>query len=155
MPYWVHGHDRETGAAETFFSEQPTEEAARREATEQGLFIERIVMDGPMPNALPAQAAEPEDGPPADLSHVYVAQEEPADASDDGVRRPASISIFVLQIAEALALLSCGLSLLAIPMVLLATRPSGLGLIYAVGAALSFCYNLALSIVFNYVRKRL
>jgi hypothetical protein len=43
MPYWLYGRDAATGQpAEPFFSATASEEAARAEATAEGLFVEEV-----------------------------------------------------------------------------------------------------------------
>lgn len=43
MPFWVNGRDSQTGqATDPFFSEAGSEEAAREEATAQGMIVESV-----------------------------------------------------------------------------------------------------------------
>lgn len=167
MPYWVYGNDRETGERDSFYSEARDDQAARAEASAQGLFVERVVYaDAPpsttpglpvaapevaVPLELPAQAIEPIAYLSADAPSPYV----PLDEHDSLESSPPSLSIVALWIAESLCELSCGFSLLAIPVVLLIFRRPVDLVIYFVACVLSFFYNLALAIVFRYVRRQM
>src|SRR5262245_61114890 len=42
MPYWVYGRDATSGAADQMLSDAATPEAAREQATAQGMIVERI-----------------------------------------------------------------------------------------------------------------
>src|SRR5262245_56535541 len=64
MPFWVYGRDRETGKpTEPLFSDATSDTAARAEATEQGMIVERIELhteaDSAGPTAMPRDAAPP------------------------------------------------------------------------------------------------
>ena len=70
MPYWIHGRDAETGEpTEPMFSEAQSEEAARAEATAQGMIVEWV-----KPHVEEETTGEPRS--------ILLPQQEPDPASD-------------------------------------------------------------------------
>lgn len=145
MAFWVYGRDQETGEQTELYSEAASEDAARAEATEQGLIVERVEASvAPDQPELPAQpfGQLKRTPPPPPLRMTF--------------------SGLALGIAEFVSFIGCLVSVyyLLIGSVYL-IYPEGenygreYGFYLNLAAIAAFFYNAALAIVFSYVRKQL
>lgn len=153
MGYWVYGNDRETGARASFYSDATDEDAARLQAREQGIFVERLEMgfeNGP-------SEADGESEPTPDRQ-IYAAADSPATPvyRSSSPTAPLTFSGIALGVAELLSVLASGGSLFYLALVLASSgRQPGQAIVAAPLCLLSFFYNAALAIVFSYVRRQL
>jgi hypothetical protein len=134
VPFWVYGHDKTTGEPAEFFSAAVSETEANREATEQGIAVERV---------------EPH-------SEVSTSASERAGTRELSRAPQGGFVWLCLCVAQFVSVLGCIAAVVVVCLSLIGVRvddrqPDRLSVL-VVGCC-AFCYSVAMYVVFSQAKR--